>query len=162
MRFLIHFVSELQLLLLVDLTFHIVVLDLSQQRLPRILLVYLAMRILILCPCSILNWKWIEVSGAIGINVRVELVSLGAATAGIHFDKVQRAADRSMHILELPIALSLLTLRHLSLPDLSIIGLSILLGLCSHLKVVLVVLDLCIELCLLDVALLLQLVDLVE
>jgi hypothetical protein len=93
----------------------------------------------------------------------MELVSATSSAAAIlHLDEVQWTSDWSMHVLEFPFTLLLLTLSNLSLPNLPIIRLSILFGLSSHLQVSSIVFDLSIEFGLLDVSLVLELVDLLK
>lgn len=118
---------------------------------------------LISSSCCILDWEWIKMSSTLGVNVWMELVSLArSASTILHLDEVQWTTDWSMHVLEFPFTLFLLTLSNLSLPNLPIIRLGILFGLSSHLKISSIMLNLGIEFCFFDVSLVLELVNLIK
>jgi len=118
----VHLISKSQFLLLADLSLHVVVLNLTKQGGAGVVHINVTVCVLVLSSRCVLNWEWIEVSGTGSVNVWMELVSLATSAATIlHLDEVQRTADWSMHILELPLSVFLFTLCNLLLPNLSIV-----------------------------------------
>lgn len=159
----VHLISKSQFLLLADLSLHVVVLNLAKQGGASVIHINVTVHVLVLRSRCVLNWEWIEVSGTCGVNVWMELISIATSAATIlHLDEVQRTANWSMHILELPLSIFLFTLCDLLLPNLSIIVLSVFLGLGPHLEVLSVVFDLGVKLRFFDVSLILELVYLIE
>lgn len=159
----VHLISEAKFLLLVDLSLHVVVLDLVKQCCPCVIHVNFSVNVLILGSRCILDWEWVEVGGSSSVNVWMELVSLTTSAASIlHLDEVQRTANWCVHVLEFPLSVFLLPLGNLFLPDLPIIHLGILLGLGTHLKVLSVMLNLGVEFSFFDMSLILKLTNLLE
>lgn len=159
----VHLVAESQFLLLVDLSLHVVILDLIQQSVASIIHVNVAVHGLVRSSRCILNREWVEVSSAGRVHIWMELISSTSPAATIfHLNEVQGAANWGMHILEFPLSILLFTLGNLFLPNLSIIHLGVPLGLGSHLQVLSVMFNLGVELSFFNVSLILQLVDLLE
>lgn len=116
------------------------------------------MIVLILSSRCILDWERVKVSDTLHVSVRVELISNSGSA--LHLDEIEWATNWGMHILELPFALLLLPISHLSLPNLSILHLGIFLSLRSHGENSLIVLNLSIKLGFLNMSLIFQLINL--
>ena len=159
----VHLIAESQLLLLVDLSLHIVVFNLAKQRVLRLNLVYDLVVKLVCCSVCVFNWEWVKMDCSCRVNIRVEFVSLTPSTRAIfHLDKVQGTTNWSVHVLELPLSIFLLSLGNLLLPNLSVITLSILLRLGPHRQILLIVFDLSIKFRFFDVSLILKLINLLQ
>ena len=61
----VHLIAEAQLLLLVDLSLHVVVFDLVKEGCSGVVHIYFSVRMLVFSSRRVLDWEWVEVSGSL-------------------------------------------------------------------------------------------------